>query len=102
MEDRKTNRRERVMSPLASEVAANRCSGLGASASATRLTFARLVIVEIVDLRQEAARLRRRFADQLESLDVTAWNSASWCEGWRVRDEGWVNVGDTADTAWQM
>lgn len=42
--------------------------------------------MEIVDVRQEAARLRRQFADQVESLDETAWNSASWCEGWRVRD----------------
>jgi uncharacterized protein (TIGR03083 family) len=42
--------------------------------------------LKIVDVGQEAARLRRQFADQVESLDETAWNSASWCEGWRVRD----------------
>jgi uncharacterized protein (TIGR03083 family) len=44
------------------------------------------MVVEPMDLRKEAARLRRRFADQIVSLDETAWNSASWCEGWRVRD----------------
>ena len=27
-----------------------------------------------------------QFADQVESLDETAWNAASWCSGWRVRD----------------
>lgn len=61
--------------------------GAGTLASTTRLTFLPdLIVVETVDVRQEAARLRRQFADQIESLDETAWNSASWCEGWRVRD----------------
>jgi len=32
------------------------------------------------------ARLRRRFADRIEALDQTAWNTPSWCAGWRVRD----------------
>lgn len=32
------------------------------------------------------ARLRCQFADRIEVLDETAWNSASWCTGWRVRD----------------
>ena len=44
------------------------------------------MFIEIVDVRHEAARLRRQFADQMESLDETVWNSASWLEGWRVRD----------------
>jgi uncharacterized protein (TIGR03083 family) len=30
--------------------------------------------------------LRRQFADQMEALDDTAWNAASWCAGWRLRD----------------
>lgn len=34
----------------------------------------------------EVARLRRQFADQVESLDESSWNSPSWCEGWLVRD----------------
>jgi Mycothiol maleylpyruvate isomerase N-terminal domain len=42
--------------------------------------------VETVEIPREVARLRRRFADRIESLDETAWNSASWCTGWRVRD----------------
>lgn len=35
---------------------------------------------------KEIARLRRQFADRIEALDETAWNSASWCSGWKVRD----------------
>ena len=42
--------------------------------------------MQSVDVGQETARLRRRFADQIESLDESAWNAPSWCEGWRVRD----------------
>jgi uncharacterized protein (TIGR03083 family) len=34
----------------------------------------------------EVARLRRQFADQMVSLDEAAWESPSWCAGWRVRD----------------
>ena len=37
-------------------------------------------------MRSEVARLRRLFADRIESLDEAAWSAASWCEGWRVRD----------------
>lgn len=39
-----------------------------------------------MDEEQEVARLRRQFADRIETLDETAWTSASWCEGWLVRD----------------
>jgi uncharacterized protein (TIGR03083 family) len=42
--------------------------------------------LETVDEGREVARLRRQFADRIESLDETAWFSASWCEGWLVRD----------------
>jgi uncharacterized protein (TIGR03083 family) len=42
--------------------------------------------MEDVDVRRESARLRRRFADQIETLDEKAWNAPSWCAGWRVRD----------------
>jgi uncharacterized protein (TIGR03083 family) len=42
--------------------------------------------VEDVEITQEVARLRCRFADQIELLDDEAWNTASWCTGWRVRD----------------
>jgi uncharacterized protein (TIGR03083 family) len=48
--------------------------------------FARLTVVKTVDVPREVARLRRQFADQVESLDETAWNTASWCTDWRVRD----------------
>lgn len=47
---------------------------------------AKLPAVDTVEIRQEIARLRRQFADRIESLDESAWNSASWCEGWRIRD----------------
>lgn len=42
--------------------------------------------MEDADVREEVARLRRQFAFRIESLDVVAWESASWCEGWRLRD----------------
>ena len=42
--------------------------------------------MEAVDIQQEKARLRREFADRIASLDDSAWNAASWCAGWRVRD----------------
>ena len=42
--------------------------------------------VGTVDIWQETVRLRQQFAERIESLDETAWNSASWCEGWFVRD----------------
>jgi uncharacterized protein (TIGR03083 family) len=42
--------------------------------------------VEQADGAPEVARLRRQFADQMEALDDTAWNAASWCAGWRLRD----------------
>jgi uncharacterized protein (TIGR03083 family) len=48
--------------------------------------FARLTIMETVDMHQEVARLRREFADRMASLDETDWLTASWCRGWRVRD----------------
>jgi uncharacterized protein (TIGR03083 family) len=42
--------------------------------------------VNPLDEEHEVARLRRRFADRIESLDESAWNAASWCEGWSMRD----------------
>ncbi|HEX4162317.1 MAG TPA: maleylpyruvate isomerase family mycothiol-dependent enzyme [Acidimicrobiales bacterium] len=39
-----------------------------------------------MDLAQEKARLRRQFADRIAALDEAAWDTASWCAGWRVRD----------------
>lgn len=35
---------------------------------------------------QEVARLRGLFADQIESLDESAWCTPSWCEGWRMHE----------------
>lgn len=48
--------------------------------------FAKLAFVEAAEIRQEIARLRHQFADRIATLDEAAWNSASWCEGWRMRD----------------
>lgn len=42
--------------------------------------------MQAVDIQPEKARLRRLFADRIESLDETAWDAPSWCAGWRVRD----------------
>jgi uncharacterized protein (TIGR03083 family) len=42
--------------------------------------------VNTVDVWQATVRLRRTFADRIESLGETAWSSPSWCDGWLVRD----------------
>jgi len=42
--------------------------------------------METVDVGPEVARLRCQFADRITTLDEPAWTSASWCEGWQVRD----------------
>ena len=42
--------------------------------------------MEAVDTGPEVARQRRRFADTIESLGEAAWDTTSWCEGWRMRD----------------
>jgi uncharacterized protein (TIGR03083 family) len=44
------------------------------------------VSVGAVDVWQETVGLRLRFAERIESLDETAWNSTSWCQGWLIRD----------------
>ncbi len=51
---------------------------------------------------QEIARLRRQFADRIETLDETAWNSASWCSGWKVRDVLAHLVRGAEGTLWSM
>ena len=42
--------------------------------------------MEAVDTGPEVARQRRRFADTIEWLGEAAWDTTSWCEGWRMRD----------------
>jgi uncharacterized protein (TIGR03083 family) len=42
--------------------------------------------VEGAAIEQEVARLKRGFADRIDSLDEASWDTASWCTGWRVRD----------------
>jgi uncharacterized protein (TIGR03083 family) len=42
--------------------------------------------VATADVWQTTVRLRRRFAERIESLDETAWGAMSWCNGWLVRD----------------
>jgi uncharacterized protein (TIGR03083 family) len=39
-----------------------------------------------VDLWSEVRRLRCDVADRVAALEPRSWDSASWCEGWRVRD----------------
>jgi uncharacterized protein (TIGR03083 family) len=50
------------------------------------LNLGRLVPVDAAHLWPEVRTQRLQLADQIEALDETAWNVASWCEGWRVRD----------------
>jgi uncharacterized protein (TIGR03083 family) len=42
--------------------------------------------MEPADVRPEIARLRRQFANRIETLGEAAWISQSWCTGWQVRD----------------
>jgi uncharacterized protein (TIGR03083 family) len=42
--------------------------------------------VDTTQLWPEVRRQRYWLADRIETLDEAAWNSASWCKGWRVRD----------------
>ena len=58
--------------------------------------------MEPVDVPQEIARLRRQFADRIETLDEAAWNSASWCSGWKVRDVVAHLVRGAEGSLWSM
>ena len=42
--------------------------------------------MDAAQLWTELRSQRLKLADQIEALDETAWNTASWCDGWRVRD----------------
>lgn len=42
--------------------------------------------MDAAELWPELRSQRCQLADRIEVLDKTAWDSASWCEGWRVRD----------------
>jgi uncharacterized protein (TIGR03083 family) len=42
--------------------------------------------MDAAQLWPELRSQRLKLADQIEALDETAWNAASWCDGWRVRD----------------
>jgi uncharacterized protein (TIGR03083 family) len=58
--------------------------------------------MESVNVTQEIVRLRRQFADRIEGLDEAAWNSASWCSGWMVRDVLAHLVRGAEGTLWSM
>jgi uncharacterized protein (TIGR03083 family) len=59
-------------------------------------------LVEAAEVPQEVARLRREFADRIVGLDETAWDKASWCSGWRVRDVLAHLVRNAESTSWSL
>jgi uncharacterized protein (TIGR03083 family) len=58
--------------------------------------------VEIVDVRQEVARLRHDFANRIEWLGESAWDAPSWCRGWHVRDVLAHLVRNAESTPWTL
>jgi uncharacterized protein (TIGR03083 family) len=59
-------------------------------------------LVEAAEVRQEVARLRHQFADRIVALDETAWDKASWCSGWQVRDVLAHLVKNAESTPWSL
>jgi uncharacterized protein (TIGR03083 family) len=59
-------------------------------------------LVEAAQVPQEVARLRHQFADRIVALDETAWNEASWCSGWQVRDVLAHLVRNAESTPWLL
>ena len=59
-------------------------------------------LVETAEVPQEVARLRHQFADRIVALDETAWDEASWCSGWQVRDVLAHLVKNAESTPWSM
>ena len=58
--------------------------------------------VETAEVPQEVARLRHQFADRIVALDKTAWDEASWCSGWQVRDVLAHLVRNAESTPWSL
>jgi len=58
--------------------------------------------VETAEVPQEVAPLRHQFADRIVALDETAWDEASWCSGWQVRDVLAHLVKNAESTPWSL
>ncbi len=58
--------------------------------------------VETAEVPREVARLRHQFADRIVALDETAWDEASWCSGWQVRDLLAHLVKNAESTPWSL
>jgi uncharacterized protein (TIGR03083 family) len=61
-----------------------------------------IVLVETAEVPREIARLRHQFADRIVALDETAWDEASWCSGWQVRDVLAHLVRNAESTPWSL
>ena len=61
-----------------------------------------IVLVENAEVPREVARLRHQFADRIVALDETAWDEASWCSGWQVRDVLAHLVRNAESTPWSL
>jgi uncharacterized protein (TIGR03083 family) len=61
-----------------------------------------IALVEIAEVPQEVARLRHQFADRIVALNQTAWDEASWCSGWQVRDVLAHLVRNAESTPWSL
>jgi uncharacterized protein (TIGR03083 family) len=59
-------------------------------------------LVEAVEVPLEVARLRHQFADRITALDERAWDEASWCSGWQVRDVLAHLVRNAESTPWSL
>ena len=59
-------------------------------------------LVDTAEVPREVARLRLQFADRFVALDETAWDEASWCSGWQVRDVLAHLVRNAESTSWSL
>ena len=59
-------------------------------------------LVETAEVPPEVARLHHQFADRIVALDETAWDEASWCSGWKVRDVLAHLVKNAESTPWSL
>lgn len=58
--------------------------------------------VETAEVPHEVARLRHQFADRIVALDETAWDQASWCSEWQVRNVLAHLVRNAESTPWSL
>jgi len=76
--------------------------GQGVEFALVPVSGAMIGLVETVEIPQEVARLRHQFADRIVALDETAWDEASWCSGWKVRDVLAHLVRNAESTPWSL